>query len=198
MASELVKSNLEKDADGGSGGRQRNQSLRRTTSYTPPSLQQSASTPITPTHHRESLSSASSFIDGSITPRRIAMQNGPSEISYRPRSRDGSQIQVPRRTSAEYHGGTTSKSRLPRTSLLRTSRSSMAAPMVRDGDGRDASSGREGVRAGRDERDSGRGESGIRIRERSIASSGNGNAGTAPVLNSKRRQRAPSGDIKWS
>ena len=180
MASELVRSNLGKDHESGSGGRQRpGQMSRRQSSYTPPSLHHSVSAPMAPTNPgRQSVSSA--FIDGSVTPRRmpIPANNGDS-ILYRPRSRDGSQIQV-RRTSSELGNGSTSKSRLPRTSMLRTTRSSMAAPTIRD------------------EGPSTRRENGVRLRDQSKSAASPAPGGTAPQLNSKRRTRQPSGDIKWS
>lgn len=184
MASELVKSNLEREQESTSSSRQRpGQGTRRKSSYTPPGLHQSASTPITPTH--VSRVSQSSFIDGSNTPRRMAA--GGESILYRPRSRDGGISQLaptPRRTSSELaNGSSTSKSRLPRTSVLRTSRSSMAAPQIRD------------------ESSSSRGDNGVRLREqaRSAASGSPAVApGTASQLREKRRPRAPSGDIKWS
>lgn len=187
MAGELVKYNLDKDQESGSGGRPRpGQIARRTSSYTPPSLHQSASTPITPTHASRSLAS-SAFIDGSVTPRRMAVPpaNGDS-ILYRPRSRDGSQISV-RRTSSELASGTpVSKSRLPRTSMLRTSRSSMAALTMKDNSSsslRDPSIRRDNGGRHKDP-------------SNSVASSASG--GTAPQLSSKRRTRQPSGEIKWS
>ena len=179
MASELVKSNLEKDQDSGGAGRPRpGQSSRRTSSYTPPSLQQSMSTPMTPTHSsRASMSSA--FADGGLTSRRMAVTSRGESILYRPKSRDGSQIQV-RRTSSELaNGASASKSRLPRTSMLRTSRSSMAAPSLRE----ESSSLRTATRP----RD-----------PTTRTNTTSAPCGTAPQLNSKRRTRQPSGDIKWS
>ena len=176
MASELVKSNLEKDSDG-SGGRPRSGIARRQSSYTPPGLHQSISAPLTPTHVSRA-SAASAFIDGSVTPRRMVAPSNSHEILYRPKSRDGPQMQ--RKTSAEM-AGSTSKSRLPRTSMLRTSRSSMAAPSIRD---ETTISRRENIG---------------RFREQTRpAASPAGGGGTAPQLNSKRRTRQPSGDIKWS
>jgi len=187
MASELVKLNLDQEQESGSGGRPRpGQIPKRTSSYTPPSLNKGGSTPITPTHSsRASLSSA--FIDGNVTPRRIAVPSGTGDsILYRPTSRDGAQISV-RRTSSELsNGSAASKSRLPRTSMLRTSRSSMAAPTLREdppGSSTSSSLRKDNMR--------------IRDQTRSIASSATG-AGTAPHLNSRRRTRPPSGDIKWS
>ena len=177
MASELVRTSLEKDTDKGSSGRIR--PSRRTSSYTPPGLHQAMSAPLTPTHgSRASMSSA--FVDTSVTPRRMAMAppNG-SDILYRPKSRDGPQIQIPRKTSSEM-AGSVSKSRLPRTSMLRTSRSSIAAPQIRE---ETSSVRRDNV--GR-----------IKEQTRSLISPPTG--GTAPQLNSRRRTRAPSGDSKWS
>jgi len=188
MASELVKSNHEREHESSSNGRQRpGQVARRKSSFTPPGLHQSVSTPITPTH--ASRVSQSAFIDGSVTPRRMAVSN--DSIMYRPRSRDGgiSHVPMPRRsTSSELaNGSSASKSRLPRTSMLRTSRSSMAAPSVRD---EGSSSRRDNV---------------VRLRDQSRttasgspATNVNGATGTAPQLREKRRTRAPSGDIKWS
>ena len=83
--------------------------------------------------------SGSAFVEGSVTPRRIAAipgnSNGARPTSlYRPKSRDGPSsmgglangLSMTRRTSAELTGGL-SKSRLPRTSMLRGSRSSLAS-----------------------------------------------------------------------
>jgi hypothetical protein len=182
MASELVKSNLDKDLENGSGGRARpGQVARRTSSYTPPSLHQTTSAPMTPTHASRA-SQQSSFIDGSVTPRRMPTTSGGNDsILYRPRSRDGAQPQIVRRTSSELTGSSsTSKSRLPRTSMLRTSRSSMAAPTIRN----DPPSVRR--------------ENGVRLRDQSRSAGLQAQGGTAPQLNSKRRARQPSGDIKWS
>jgi hypothetical protein len=179
MASELVKSNLDKDSESGSGGRSRPGQGRRTSSYTPPSLHQSVSTPITPTHISR-VSQSSAFIDGSVTPRRMHAAPNGNEILYRPRSRDGGQPQIARTGSELSNSASLSKSRLPRTSLLRASRSSMAAPSIRD------------------EPTSSLKENGVRLREQSRSAASPAPGGTAPQLNSKRRTRQPSGDIKWS
>ncbi|KUJ11995.1 cell division control protein-like protein 15 [Mollisia scopiformis] len=180
MASELVKANLDTNSETSSGGRSRPGQVRRT--FTPPSLQHSMTAPMTPTHANR-VSQSSAFIDGSVTPRRLAAGSNGSDIVYRPRSRDGSQIQMTRRTSGEVIGGSSlSKSRLPRTSMLRGSRSSLAAMSVSD----DSTARRE---------------NGVRLREQSrsvAASPAQSSGGTAPQLNSKRRTRPPSGDIKWS
>ncbi|KAG0652041.1 Serine threonine-kinase sepH [Hyphodiscus hymeniophilus] len=175
MASELVKTSLEKDPDSGSSGRIR--SSRRTSSYNPPGLHQAMSAPLTPTHGSR-VSTSSAFIDGSVTPRRMAPPNR-SDILYRPKSRDGPQIQAQRKTSLEM-AGSASKSRLPRTSMLRTSRSSMAAPALRE----DTSLARRDNLG--------------QVREQTRPAISPPARGTAPLLNSKRRPRAPSGDIKWS
>lgn len=177
MASELVKANLDTNSESSSGGRARQGQIRRT--FTPPSLQHSMTAPMTPTHNRVSQSSA--FVDGSVTPRRLAAGSNGSDIVYRPRSRDGPQLQMTRRTSGEIGSASLSKSRLPRTSMLRGSRSSLAAVTVSE----DSTTRRE---------------NGVRLREqsRSVAASPAQSGGTAPQLNSKRRTRQPSGDIKWS
>lgn len=154
---------------------------RRKSSFTPPSLHQSISAPMTPTHAR--VSAASAFIDGSVTPRRkhAPSINGES-ILYRPRSRDGAQVTV-RKTSGEHSAvaASASKSRLPRTSMLRPTRSSMAAPGLRE----------------REEPSSLQRESGMRMRERTH-STASPVSGTAPQINPRRRTRQPSGEIKWS
>ncbi|KAE8453022.1 hypothetical protein EG329_012209 [Mollisiaceae sp. DMI_Dod_QoI] len=178
MASELVKANLDSSSETSSGGRARSGQVRRT--FTPPSLQHSMTAPMTPTHPNR-VSQSSSFMDGSVTPRRLGTGSNGSDIVYRPRSRDGPQIQMTRRTSGEIVGNSSmSKSRLPRTSMLRGSRSSLAAVTVSD-------------------ESTTRRENGVRLREqsRSVASPA-ATGGTAPQLNSKRRTRLPSGDIKWS
>lgn len=173
MASELVKFNLDKEQSPENSGRR----MRRQSSFTAPTLQPSVSAPLTPTHASR-LSQSSAFMEGSITPRRSAIPiNGNNLVQYRPSSREGPP--VVRRTSAEYaNGSAASKSRHPRTSMLRTSRSSLAAPgLVDDG---------HVVRR----------EAGVRSKEqpRSPALAG----GTAPQLNQRRRTRQPSGDIEWS
>lgn len=193
MASDLVKLGIEKDQETSSASRSRSgQGTRRTNSYTPPSLQSSVSTPITPTHASRG-TQQSSFVDGSVTPRRVAATSSGDVMLYRPRSRDGGAIpQIPRRTSAEIAGGasSTSKSRLPRTSMLRTSRSSISTPTNREEPS--TSSRRDnGGRAKEHSRENSREQQ----RESSRSSAIHG---TAPQLNSKRKARQPSGDIKWS
>jgi hypothetical protein len=181
MASELVKANLDTNSESSSGGRARPTSVQVRRTFTPPSLQHSMTAPMTPTHANR-VTQSSSFIDGSVTPRRLAASSNGGDIVYRPRSRDGSQLQMSRRTSGEVPSSSSlSKSRLPRTSMLRGSRSSLAAVTVSD----DSTTRRE---------------NGVRLREqsRSVAASPAQSGGTAPQLASKRRTRAPSGDIKWS
>lgn len=184
MASELVKANLDKDSESGSGGRVRPSQTRRT--FTPPSLQHSASMPITPTH--VSRVSQSAFVEGNITPRRMAPPSKDKDsILYRPKSRDGPQMT--RRTSAEIpNSSSLSKSRLPRTSMLRGSRSSLATASVGDESSFGSTSSRkenvhENGRVAREQ-----------LRSAALPAAG----GTAPQLQSKRRTRQPSGDIKWS
>jgi hypothetical protein len=198
MASELVKLTVEREQDGGSGGRR--QSIMRNGIYTSPTLMQGNSTPNTPTHASRS-SQSNAFIAGSITPRRAAtpLDIGDSLV-YRPRSRDGSSLLGTRRTSAEVAAG---KSRLPRTAALRSSRSSMAAPTLRDETrtqtppissavNRESSSGgvitaRGGVRTRGDGRPS--------AIPPLVSSASHSSAGPS---NSKRRPRQGSGDIRWS
>ncbi|KAK2625313.1 hypothetical protein QTJ16_005682 [Diplocarpon rosae] len=191
MASDLVKANLAQDLDSGSGGRPRAGQIRR--NFTPPSLHHNASTPNTPTHVSRP---SSAFTDGNLTPRRMAAPSGSGSsdsILYRPRSRDGPGPQTTRRPSTEIAGGSSSslgKSRLPRTSMLRASKSSLAN--VSGGDEQPTSSRREiGVRLAREQSRVGASASAA------VAGVGGG-SGTTPHLNSKRRTREPSGDIKWS
>ncbi|CAL3971303.1 hypothetical protein PZA11_007826 [Diplocarpon coronariae] len=190
MASELVKANLAQDLDSGSGGRPRAGQTRR--NFTPPSLHHNVSTPNTPTHLSRP---SSAYTDGSLTPRRMAAPSGSGtneSILYRPRSRDGPGQQVARRPSAEISGGSSSlsKSRLPRTSMLRASKSSLAN--VSGNDDQPTSSRREnGVRLTREQARVGASAS-------ASAAMAGGGGGTAPQVNSKRRTRESSGDIKWS
>lgn len=182
MASELVKSNFEKEQETNSGGRPRlGANSRRQSTYNSPTLHQIVSAPLTPTNLNRP---QSAFIDGSVTPRRMVMpssSNGSDSTVYRPGSREGPQMT--RRTSGEIINGTSlSKSRLPRTSMLRTTRSSMAAPTPRDEQPTQPTSIRR--------------EQISRPKEHSR--SGSTTAGTGPLANPKRRNRPPSGDIKWS
>lgn len=176
MASELVKANLDTSPDSNSSGRSVTRPVRRT--FTPPSLQHSMTAPITPTHANR-VPQTSSFMDGSVTPRRLQASSNGSDIVYRPRSRDGAQLQMTRRTSVDATGSM-AKSRLPRTSMLRGSRSSLAAVSTSD-------------------EPKSRRENGLKLREqsRSVAASP-ASSGTAPQLSSRRKPRQPSGEIKWS
>lgn len=178
MASELVKSTLEQANENGRAVRSR-QSLIRTSSYTPPTLQSSTSTPLTPTHVLRGAQS-SAFIDGSITPRRTNTDR--SDILYRPRSRDGPDSLAGRRSSViDVSNTTASKSRLPRTSL-RPSKSSMAAPTIRD------------------EPSSTRKENGVRAAKAESKSAASPSPSALSQVNSKRRPRQPSnGDLtgRW-
>lgn len=188
MAEELVKSSMDNSPESMSGaGRQRTGGLRR--HYTPPSFSHASSTPMTPTHAR-GISQSSAFIEGSVTPRRLAAPSGSngndSSVLYRPRSRDGpgAQPQMMRRTSAEIPGSSSllTKSRVPRPSMPRSSRSSLATMSTSD----------EFAPSRRD-------TAGLRLRDQTRTSvTQQVPGGTAPQLNSKRRTRQPSGDIKWS
>ena len=172
---------MDKDPESGSGGRPRPGQMKRT--FTPPSLYHSQSTPITPTH--VSRASQSSFVEGNVTPRRMVAPSGSNDsILYRPASRDGPKMT--RRTSAEIASSSSmSKSRLPRTSMLRGSRSSLATVSVGEDSGSAPTSSRR--------------ENGVRLtRDQSRSGASPAPGGTAPQLQSKRRTRQPSGDIKWS
>lgn len=185
MASELVKTSLEEEKESNGSGLHLRQNYGRSNSYTPPVLQPSIlGTPLTPTHKsRPSTSSTSSgYIDGSVTPRRgnagLVLENGDS-ILYRPRSRDSPMITT-RRSSNESTGGTPGqKSRLPRTSVLRASRSSMAAPTLRDT--RDETATTPKKEGG-----------GLRVR------SGSKTSADVPRPSSRRRPRLPSdAEVRW-
>jgi hypothetical protein len=225
LAAELVR--LHKSSKPGSGERSRS-AQRRTTSYTPPGLHSSVSMPPAPTpgvqhpqpHHRSSQSSA--FIEVATTPKRSALglAHDRDAVPYRPRSRDGTgATSIPRRVSGDAAGPAsslvsssnglmTSKSRLPRTStpLARPGLSSTtpaAGPVVaRRGS---SSSNKENV--GRVRSDTATQNPGYL-----------GNAGTSPAItspgsrasqgasreapasagNSKRRNRSPGSDVRWS
>jgi hypothetical protein len=187
MASELVRSTLEMEIESSSGSRTRH--LRRTGSHPSPVLLSGHSTPSTPTHGPRA-SGVSLLLDEaphrSMTPRRSMAPPEPSDgLIYRPRSRDGP-IGT-RRTSAELTGTPAVKSRLPRTAALRQTRSSMAAPGIRD-----ASLGRDTTLEPLVKKENGQSS---RIRGEVKTSS---SSASMSQLNSKRRPRAPSGDIKWS
>ncbi|KAK3326488.1 hypothetical protein B0H66DRAFT_162113 [Apodospora peruviana] len=114
---------------------------RRTTSYTPPSLQHSSiSMPPTPTHgHARRPTSSSAFIEVAATPKRTAVSMAHERDAglYRPRSRDGGIITaIPRRVSGDTtnssssnpgSASTAAKSRLPRTSMTHSSRPSLSS-----------------------------------------------------------------------
>ncbi|KAM3072905.1 Protein kinase of the Mitotic Exit Network [Clarireedia jacksonii] len=184
MASELVKFNLEKASENGSGSRPRIIS-RRGSSFTPPAImQQGVPGPLTPTQASR-MSQNSAFIDGSVTPRRSAISASSSSESlhYRPRTTEGTTSVVRKPSGDMSNGQVVTKSRLPRTALLRPSRSSMATPTLRD----DPAYARR--------------ENGSRIRDRDPqqkpTSSSSGER--TPQLQSRRRTtRPPSGDSKWS
>lgn len=212
MASELVKFNLEKASENGSGSRSSRLAPRRGSSFTPPSIQHSVSTPLTPTQASR-MSQTSAFIDGSVTPHRRSgisinstANSSTESIPYRPRTTEGT-TSIMRRPSGDLTNGVpVAKSRLPRTSLLRPSRSSIAAPQLRD----------ESSLLRRENRENGNGNGGrIRERERERergvereplrepirpVSSREGVQGLQEYkLNSRRRTaRPPSSDIKWS
>ncbi|KAK4223880.1 hypothetical protein QBC38DRAFT_486746 [Podospora fimiseda] len=171
LASELVRSHLHSERDvmalsglglgaavgglgGGAGSSASNSSRsrsgpRRNTSYTPPALHLSMSTPMTPTgtsssSHRSSqsaggLGSSAPYIEVAATPKRTAVgmtQEREAALLYRPRSRDGVvATSIPRRVSQDAGniphspGGSnsSSKSRLPRQSQSQFVRPSLAS-----------------------------------------------------------------------
>lgn len=184
MASDLVKASLKSSPEVLSGGRPRTSGGHGRRGYTPPSLLYGPLTPMTPTNGRRGSSQASAFMEGSVTPRRApAMPVASSNDSalYRPKSREGPPLPLVRRTSSELSNNSMlSKSRVPRPSMLRGSRSSVAAP------------------AAEVEPAPSRRENGARTRDQSRYSALSSPGGTAPQLNSKRKPRVPSGDIKWS
>ncbi|KAK4163591.1 hypothetical protein QBC43DRAFT_57393 [Cladorrhinum sp. PSN259] len=123
---------------------------RRNTSYTPPGLQLSMSTPMTPTggssNHRASqsaggLGSAAYIEVAASTPKRTAVgmtQDREAALLYRPRSRDGVvATSIPRRVSQDAGNGSSgglipaspggSKSRLPRQSTSQFVRPSLSS-----------------------------------------------------------------------
>lgn len=213
MASELVKFNLDKASESGSGSRSR-LGPRRGSSFTAPSLQHSVSTPLTPTQASR-MSQTSAFIDGSVTPYRrsgitSAASSSTESVHYRPRTTEGT-TSIMRKASGDLTNGTpVSKSRLPRTALLRASRSSIAAPQLRDDPSHIRRENRENRenRDNRDNRDNRENrenrENGVRPRERDRErepirpTSSNAVSGSDHKLNRRRTTRPPSGDIKWS
>ncbi|KAL8416289.1 hypothetical protein RB596_006739 [Gaeumannomyces avenae] len=122
----------------GTSSRSRSGPRRTSSSYVPPTLQPSASAPpMTPTHHRQSHSTAA-YIEVAATPKRQAALVAERDGSvFRPRSRDGagsttssvssSSSSIPRRVSGDGSSLLSGKnsngpggvnSRLPRTSSL--------------------------------------------------------------------------------
>ncbi|KAF7946748.1 hypothetical protein EAE96_009733 [Botrytis aclada] len=192
MASELVKFNLDKASESGSGSRSR-LAPRRGSSFTAPALKHSASTPLTPTQASR-MSQTSAFIDGSVTPYRRSgitstASSSTESVHYRPRTTEGT-TSIMRKASGDLTNGTpVSKSRLPRTALLRASRPSIAAPQLRDDPSLLRRENREnGVRPRERERE----------REPIRPTSSNAVSGPEHKLNRRRTTRPPSGDIKWS
>ncbi|KAI2627271.1 cell division control protein [Hypomontagnella submonticulosa] len=98
--------------------------------FTPPSLHNSSSVPITPTHAARQ-SQSSGFVEVASSPKRssalLAQERG--SMAYRPKSRDGgSSIPLRRAATDIQHQGSSSstgRSRLPRNSGLYASRPSL-------------------------------------------------------------------------
>lgn len=190
MASELVRSTFEttgvREQDVHSSASKSRRNVRRQSSFPTPS--QRLASPTTPTHGGRANISFGTLMDSFNSPRRP----GPAaEGRSRPTSRDGSQMLSKMGSSESVAGTPVIKSRLPRTSAaLRTSRASLAGPIPRDSRVEPTLSPRK------------RGDSGGSM----TSSSSGGRVRSDPKqpsasmshLVSKRRPRAPSGDIKWS
>jgi hypothetical protein len=194
MASELVKSTLEtpdREHEMSSGASRSRGNVRRQSSY--PNSNLGLSSPSTPTHGGRANQSFGALLGGEGgTPRRSGLSIEPDSTIYRPRSREGPLVVG--RTSSELLNGAPvlSKSRLPRTAALRPSRSSLAASSVRDTRSETAfGTGKRG------ERESGVGASASGDGQR-VRSDPKQSSSSMSHLVSKRRPRAPSGDIKWS
>ncbi|KAH6710013.1 hypothetical protein VD0002_g703 [Verticillium dahliae] len=205
LASELVRSHVEGDtyegipperkgSAGSIASRRSGSGLRRTSSYTPPGLHSAVSMPPTPTsssHSRHRTShhpslSGNAYIEVAASPRRTPV-TGTQEresILYRPRSRDGATA-IPRRVSGDMSSGTPtgsgSKSRLPRTSTSFTRPNSLSAQslVVRSDSN---NSNKENYS---------RNASAVSAPASTPAPASSSSAG-------KRRNRAPSSDMKWS
>ena len=196
----------------GSGPRSRS-GPRRTTSYTPPGLHSSMSMPPTPTHshgHRQSQSSA--FIEVAATPKRTAvgLTHERDAALYRPRSRDGiGGTSIPRRVSGETAPSSLngSKSRLPRTSNvyprpnLSSATSAPSPAMLGAGLGRSESSLSNKENQGRT-----RSGSSVTGGYSGSPTMSDGSGGVASFVSretsytgssGKRRNRAPSSDLRW-
>ncbi|EPQ62400.1 Bgt-1818 [Blumeria graminis f. sp. tritici] len=132
MASELVKANLAKGVDAGGTCRPQSRQIRRT--FTPPSLQVSQ-VPNAPSHVGQ-MSSPSSFMGDSITPRRMKIRDCNETTLHNARKIDEGQIQASRRAGIENLAiGASNKSRLPRTSMgLRASRFTKATQVSNEVD----------------------------------------------------------------
>ncbi len=168
LASELVRSHINVDPDTvatamssnsvsmtASSSRTRPSALRRTTLYTPPSLQSSVSAPLTPTRSggahlnprhsqynqyraqhqsQSSLSSASpALVEVAATHRRsaVALAHERDALAYRPRSRDGVSVgsSIPRRVSGDSSSGSSSISSMNKASGIGSASSSSLASL---------------------------------------------------------------------
>ncbi|KFY31039.1 hypothetical protein V493_01451 [Pseudogymnoascus sp. VKM F-4281 (FW-2241)] len=190
MASELVRSTFEttaiRELDVHSSASKSRRNVRRQSSFPTPS--QRLASPTTPTHGGRANISFGTLMDSFNSPRR----SGPStEGRSRPTSRDGSQMLSKMGSSESMTGTPVIKSRLPRTSAaLRTSRASLAGPIPRESRVEPTFSPRK------------RGDSGGSLTSNSsggrVKSDPKQPSSSMSHLVSKRRPRAPSGDIKWS
>lgn len=179
MAGEIVRANVDK-LTGTENCRTRPGQIRP--SFTPPNLNHSMSTPMTPTHISRT-NQYSSFLEGCITPRRIQVRDG-SEPLHRPTSIDSSQMYSSQRVSIDIPtNGNINKSRLPRTSVSsRFSKFHISANMS------DETQSQPNQK-----------ENGDRLREYSKLSGAlleNGGTGLQQGSHPRRRYRAPSECLK--
>lgn len=194
MASELVRSTFEiydaREQEMSTGGGRNRSNVRRQGSY--PNQIPGLSTPSTPTHGGRANHSYGPLLDAGSTPRRsgLSAERGDG-LLCRPRSRDGPF--VGRKVSTESVNGTPlNKSRLPRTAPLRPARPSLAPPTMRDSIAESLfGSGKRG--GGDSSGNASAGSGGARVRSEPKQPSA-----SLSHLVSKRRPRAPSGNIEWS
>ena len=194
MASELVRSTLdvaiEQEVSSSASRSRRN--VRRQSSFPTPS--QRLASPSTPTHGgRANIGGFGNLMDAFASPRRPGLSSDRGDGGRsRPTSREGSMMAAQISSGDMMLPGTpVNKSRLPRTSAaLRTSRASLAGPIPRESKLEPGFSPRKRGDSGGSMTSS---SSGGRARSDSKQPSA-----SMSHLVSKRRPRAPSGDIKWS
>ncbi|RKF78756.1 Cytokinesis protein sepH [Golovinomyces cichoracearum] len=113
MAGEIVRAKLEKISEN-EGSRSRPGQIRRT--FTPPSVLHGVPTPVTPSH-TNCLQQSSTFLECSITPRRLHASDK-VESSMRPQGREDRQVKVCQSSNTDpLSSRSLSKSRFSRTSM---------------------------------------------------------------------------------